>query len=345
MSVIDELDYYESVDRAIFEHEFADWLPPRIFDVHTHSWLLAHNLRPLDIAAYGLVFEAQSTSWEDLADAYRLMFPGKTVEWLAFGMPLPDVDRQANNDYIAAQVDNHQTFGLLIPGLDDTPEQLWDSLRQKRLIGFKPYLAYVTWKPREEIRITDFLRPAQLEIAHAHRLPIMLHVPRNGRLADKDNLADLEYIARHYPDAIIILAHAGRAYARSLMDTALDVIADLPNMWIEYSNVQAEDVVRATLERMPIDRLMYGSDIPVATVRGKLLMLNGQRVAITRKTYPWSISTAEPNQLRCTFMGYEQIRAMKAACEAVGVGHDGVEKLFYSNARNLVLRSLASITG
>lgn len=345
MTLIDEREYYETVDRAIFEREFADWLPPRIFDVHTHSWLPEHNTRPLDIAAYNLIFEAQSVSWEELDEAYRLFFPGKAVEWLAFGMPLPDVDRSANNDYIGAQVDNERRFGLLIPGLDDSAEHLWDLLQTRRLVGFKPYPAYVTWKPREDIRVSDFLRPAALEVAHAHGLPIMLHVARNQRLADKDNLADLEHIAKMYPNAVVILAHAGRAYARGLMDAGLDVVADFPNMWIEFSNVQAEDVVRTTLERVPLDRLMYGSDIPVATVRGKLLMLNGQRVAITRKHYPWSISSAQPNQLRCTFMGYEQLRAMKTACEALGVGHEGVEKLFYSNARNLVLRALKAVTG
>lgn len=343
--IIDELDYYEQVDRAIFEREFADWLPPRIFDVHTHSWLPTHNQQPLAAEDFGLIFEAQGVSWEELAEAYRLLFPGKTVEWLAFGMPLPVIDRVTNNDYIAAQTDNQQTFGLLIPGLDDSADELWRLLQRGRFVGFKPYLAYVTWKDREAIRITDFVRPAQLEVAHEHHLPIMLHVPRNGRLADRDNLDDLTMIARDYPDAKIILAHAGRAYARSLINAGLDVVADMPNMYFDFSNVQADSVIYDMLRRVPIERLMYGSDIPVATVRGKLLMLNGQRITITRKPFPWSITTSEPNQLRCTFMGYEQIRAMKTACDELGIDAAGVEQLFYSNARQLVTSALQRVVG
>ncbi len=343
MTLIDERDYYEAVDLPIFERELADWLPARIFDVHTHAWLPENLLRPISEERVGLVFEAESVSWAELAEAYALLFPGKQVEWLAFGMPLTVVDREANNAYIAREIDNQRTFGLLIPALDADADTLLRQLHAGRFIGFKPYLSYVTWKPLEEIRILDFVRPAQLEIAHAHALPIMLHVPRNGRLADADNLRDLEHIAAHYPQARIILAHAGRAYARDLMDRALPHLADLPNMLFDLSNVQSAEVVAALLEHLPIERIMYGSDIPVATVRGLMFMLNGQRVCITRKPFAWSISSTQPDQLRCTFMGYEGLRAIKQACMQHGVDAAGVEKLFYSSARQLVVGALNNL--
>jgi uncharacterized protein len=335
-ALIDELDYYQAVDFPIFQQEFADWLPERIFDIHAHAWLPEHNLRPIAEERVGLVFEATSVSWDELREAYAYLFPGKAVEFLAFGMPLTVVDREANNRFIAGEIDNRQSFGLYVPSLDETADALLNQLRSGKFIGFKPYLAYVTWKALEEIRIRDFVTDAQLEVAHEYALPIMLHVPRDKRLADPDNLADLEHIAAHYPQARIILAHGGRAYSPEVIYPALDVVSVLPNMYFEFSNVQSAGVVQAIIERMPFERLMYGSDIPVATVRGTMFLLNGQRVCLTRKSFPWSISSTQPGQLRCTFMGYEQIRAMKQACETLHIGKEQVAKLFYTNARTLV---------
>lgn len=343
--IIDELDYYAAVDLPIFQREMAAWLPARIFDVHTHTWLPEHTLKPISEERVGLVFEASSVSWEELLEAYTLLFPGKAVEFLAFGIPLTVVDRAANNAYVASRIDNRRAFGLYVTAPDETQDALWQAVRAGRFIGFKPYLAYVTWKALEEIRITDFLTPPQLDIAHQFGLPIMLHVPREKRLADPDNLRDLEAIAAHYPNARIILAHGGRAYSRDIIEPALDVVAALPNMYFDLSNVQSAEVVQAILERMPPDRVMYGSDIPVATVRGYMFMLNGQRVCLTRKPFPWSISSPQAGQLRCTFMGYEQLRAMKLACERLNRDAQAVEALFYGNARRLVETSAKALCG
>lgn len=334
--IVDELNYYNTVDLPLYQREFADWLPKRIFDVHTHAWLPEHLLRPIAEERVGLVFEAESVSQTELEEAYGLLFPGKQLEYLAFGMPLTVIHREANNGYIRQIMDRARVFGLYIPGLNETAEVLWHAVEEGGFSGFKPYLSYVTWKPLEEIRILDFVTRAQLEVAHAYGLVIMLHVPRNTRLPDPDNLRDLETIASEYPHARVILAHGGRAYSRALIEPALDVVATLPNMYFDFSNVMQAEVVQAILERMPPERLMYGSDIPVATVRGTMIMLNGQRVAITRKSFPWSITSAQPGQLRCTFMGYEQIRAMKSACDALGYGQEQVKALFYGNARALV---------
>lgn len=345
MSIVDERDYYESVDLPIYRREFAEWLPDRIFDVHTHAWLPEHTRRPIAEERVGLVFEAESVSWAELREAYALLFPDKSVEFLAFGMPLTVIDRESNNSYIASQTDQTESFGLYIPALDETAEVLLARLRQGKFVGFKPYLSYVTWKPLEAIRIRDFVTDAQLEVAHTYSLPIMLHVPRDQRLADPDNLTDLEYIAVHYPQARVILAHGGRAYSPDLIHKALDVVEKLPNMYFDFSNVQSAGVVQAILERMPLEHLMYGSDIPVATVRGYMFMLNGQRVALTRKPFDWSISSTKPKHLRCTFMGYEQIRAMKQACDQLHLGKSAVEKLFYRNARTLVDEARRSLNG
>jgi hypothetical protein len=109
--IIDELDYYQEVDLPIFQAEFADWLPEKIFDVHTHSWRSEHNLEPIFNERVGLVFEAESVAKEELQEAYQLLFPGKKLEHLVFGMPLTTVDRLANNHYISQSITKpHSVF-------------------------------------------------------------------------------------------------------------------------------------------------------------------------------------------------------------------------------------------
>ena len=341
--LIDELDYYAAVDRPIFDAEFAAWLPQRVFDVHAHAWLPEHLLRPISEERVGLAFEAAAVPWAALQQAYPLLLPGIAVEWLAFPMPLTVVDRPANNRYIASQIDNRQSFGLYTPGLDEDTETLRAAVRAGRFVGFKPYLSYVTWKPLEAIRVTDFVTPAQVAAAEADGLLIMLHIPRNGRLADPDNLADIRQIATAAPHATIILAHAGRAYTRQIIEAGLPQIADLPNVRLDLSNVHEPEVIAALLRALPLERVMFGWDIPVATVRGRMLMINGQRVCVTHKRFPWSISSEQPGALRCTFMGYEQLRATRQACIQLGLGPEAVEQLFYTSARTLVTSTAARL--
>jgi hypothetical protein len=40
----------------------------------------------------------------------------------------------------------------------------------------------------------------------------MLHIPRDGRLGDKVNLALMLEIEADYPNARVVIAHLGRAY-------------------------------------------------------------------------------------------------------------------------------------
>ena len=43
---------------------------------------------------------------------------------------------------------------------------------------------------------------------------VMLHIPRNGRLKDPVNLAQIMEIKQEFPNIRLIIAHIGRAYTR-----------------------------------------------------------------------------------------------------------------------------------
>ena len=53
--------------------------------------------------------------------------------------------------------------------------------------------------PSDEIPIFDFLPPHQLEVMDRHGWIVMLHIPRDGRLRDPLNLAQMLEIEQRYP--------------------------------------------------------------------------------------------------------------------------------------------------
>ena len=77
-------------DKKIWEEELKDFLPEKMYDVHTHVWLnkfvepekLAADADPRTVNWPNLV--AADNSVEDLKETFELMFPGKHVEALMF---------------------------------------------------------------------------------------------------------------------------------------------------------------------------------------------------------------------------------------------------------------------
>ncbi len=64
----------------------------------------------------------------------------------------------------------------------------------------------------KEIRIFDFLPPHQLDVLNRNGWVVMLHIPRDGRLGDPVNLAQMVEIEKNWPRVRVIIAHVGRAY-------------------------------------------------------------------------------------------------------------------------------------
>ena len=76
-------------DRTIWEKELKDFLPQKLFDIHTHVYLKKNNVPEKPDAAKRTVtwpsLVAAEDPIEDLQETYRLMFPGKDVQALIFG--------------------------------------------------------------------------------------------------------------------------------------------------------------------------------------------------------------------------------------------------------------------
>ena len=91
---------YRDFDRDIWEKELEDFVPAVIYDMHTHIWSEAHK-GELKGAAMGL---RQEIDYQDhLAWAAKL-YPGREMHYLVLGTPMPGMDAEGHNDWMAAQM-------------------------------------------------------------------------------------------------------------------------------------------------------------------------------------------------------------------------------------------------
>src|SRR5262249_33047133 len=78
------------LDRRIWEEELEDFVPRRIFDVHTHVYRWDFYLDPnKETSAYGALLgdTFANANWEFADACDRLLMPGREVNRLALPFP------------------------------------------------------------------------------------------------------------------------------------------------------------------------------------------------------------------------------------------------------------------
>jgi uncharacterized protein len=166
---------------------------------------------------------------------------------------------------------------------------------------------------------------------------VTLHVPRAGRLADPRNIAEVQEIRRRYPAIILVIAHLGRCYTLAQAQAALPQLADDAGLYFDSSAVLNRDVYRFALETLGPDRILYGTDNPVFYMRGRRQFT--ETGYVNRTDYPFFFNqTREPPEIesRYALMMYEDLLAIRWACEQVGLGREEVASIFHDNAQRLM---------
>ena len=190
--------------------------------------------------------------------------------------------------------------------------------------------------------IPEMLPDWAMAVAHERRLLVMLHIPRAKRLEDPLNRRQLRKLCVRWPGAKIILAHIGRAYYLRGVTGLLDDLRELPNLYFDLAMVQHWEVMAHLFRQVPISRVLFGSDIPIALAQGKAVEINHQYTYVTPR--PWSLSLCDDkNKLQFTSFLNEQLRAIQQAATATKLSRSAIAALFYDNARALVNEVAARI--
>jgi glutamate-1-semialdehyde 2,1-aminomutase len=326
------------LDRRIWQEELAEFVPQRVFDVHSHVYRWAFNPDPAKdqgpYASTGGAYPEANGALLNRCD--ELLMPGREVHRLSFGFPFsPHCDFEASNRFTAAETGRDPaSAGLMLVHPAMPPEHLEAGIAEHRFVGFKPYRFFSTTGDPVQCRICDFLPEPQIAVADRRRLIVMLHLARREGAADRENLADLERLTDRYPHVRWILAHCARCYLPELIARAVPRLRRLPTVWCDTSSVCESEVFRILLDTLGPDRVMYGSDdVPVGILRGKYITFGRAWAYLSEKNHSLNLSHCDS---RMTFVRYEQLRAMRQAARQLKLSPPDIENLFYHTAAHLV---------
>ena len=263
----------KDIDRKIYEEELRDFLPERMIDIHTHVWL--KSLRPPKPLAPGEVkrtvtwpsLVAEDNGIEDLQETYRLMFPGKEVSALIFTSTRRDTAPKLN-EYIRDCSKKTGFPALYYSMPEQGADELEEIIRRDGFLGLKSYLALSPdYIPEKEIRIFDFFPKHQLKKMDEMGAIVMLHIPRDGRLKDPVNLAQILEIKQRYPNIRLIIAHIGRAYTHEDVGNAFEVLRPCEDLLFDFSANCCEYAIYELLRNAGPERALFGSDLPILRMR------------------------------------------------------------------------------
>lgn len=326
------------LDQRIWAEELEDFVPDRVFDVHTHIYRWAFNLNAdKETGPYapsiGRYFPEVTTRLADEIDAALL--PGRKVERLAFPFPFAGhCDFDGSNTYVASEAARSADSSALMlvhPGMSEA--EILATLKRTGAIGLKPYLVYATNADRAEASITDFLPEHQIALADRFGLIVMMHLSKRRAISDPDNISEMLRLSEKYPRVRWILAHCARSYSAWAIEKAAASLRGLPNVWYDTSTVCEADALDAIYNGVGVDRVMYGSDDMIGPMRGKYIAFGFAWAFLSETNHQLSLGHCDG---RMTYIRYEQLRAMKRGARQLGLTTAQRQALFHDTARNLV---------
>jgi uncharacterized protein len=337
----------KDVDRRMYAERILDFLPDRIIDAHTHIWRdkdRAHQKDALDRVASWPMRVAVDDTVEDLVETYRLLLPGTSVIPLMFSLASEGDDMDLLNGYVSRSAAGRGYPALIFAHPSWTGMELERKIAAGGFVGAKVYLSLSpSYIPRGEIRIFDFLPQHQLEVIDRNGWVVMLHIPRDGRLRDPVNLAQMLEIERNFPGVKLIIAHVGRAYCDEDVGDAFDVLRGTRNMVFDFCGNTNARVFEKAIRAFGSERCLFGTDLPITRMRMRRVCEEGTYVNIVPRGLYGDVSgdrnmreVPSPEADTLTFFLYEELNAIRSACETVGCGRGDVEAIFFTNAKRVL---------
>lgn len=336
------------VDRRFYRERLAAFLPDQIIDIHTHVWRAEDQPPEPAVPNERLVTwpsrVAEFNPIEDLLETYRLMLPGKTVTPLIFAT-LPKGDNLARmNTYISRCARKYRLPALIFSDPTWSAEELERRVKAGGFLGAKSYLSLApAYLPGREIRITDFFPPHQLEVHDRNGWMVMLHIPRDGRLKDPVNLAQLVEIDKAYRRLKLIVAHVGRAYCDEDVGKAFDVLSATRRLVFDFCANTNTGVFEQALRAVGPRRMLFGTDLPITRMRMCRVTRDGHYVnRVPRGLYGdvsgdknmEEVSGLDAENL--TFFMYEEIDAFRRAAERLKLTRRDIADVFAGNAARMI---------
>ena len=326
-----------NLDMQIWKEELSEFVPKKIYDIHTHIYRWDFNLdlkkNSGPYSYQGKYFPEVTMELADYVD--KIMMPDRAVSRLSFPFPYNyPCDFESSNKYLANEVlKSEGSRGLILVNPKMSIEEIEKMLIKSNAIGFKPYRVYSKTGDSVNARITDFMPEHQIKIANQYGLIIMMHLSKKDAIADEENISDLIYLSEKYPNVKWILAHCARSYSAWAIEKAAKKIRHLKNIWYDCSTVCESDALDALYMGVGIEKVMYGSDDMIAPMRGKYIAFGKAWTGLDPYNHSLKLSHCDE---RMTFIRYEQLRAMKRGSRQIGLDQKKRKALFHDTAYDLI---------
>ena len=317
-------------DREVYRNEFAGRLPAKIFDSHVH--IVQKRSFPADWPSTNISYVAKTGNEftvEKFFELYREFLPDAEMSLAGFGSPAMRVDRGDASDI---GQDNKRVFSLRLLSAYDPVETVEADIRKYRLAGVKPYSNMAFKTPGREVELLDFCAPGQLELLDRLKLVAVIHIPRKMRLEDPLNRRQMKHLCEKCPNATFVFAHIGRAYYQRCATKYVDEFVEFPNACWDTAMINHEGVLKYTFDHFPAERILFGTDAPIAFLHGKSVEIDNQYAYVTPEDFHDGTTLNDTTgKLQYVPFLYEQLRSVLS----LGLPQKTLEDFFYNNAHDL----------
>ena len=308
--------------------EQKTFIPDEIFDFHVHVYRKAD----LDVKP-GEFLPDSDVSIELWRQEMLKQFPAvRLTGGLFFGYPLVK-DINVVNDWLLKQlISDKDSRGLILVSPDSKPKMISRYFEDPKIIGFKPYFTFSQCQPADEADVSDFLPQWVWEMAEQKTAIIMLHLPKDCALSDPANISEICDKCVKYPRAKLVLAHAGRGFHYQNTVKGIAALKDLQNVWFDSSAICEPAALYAVLQAFGPRKLLWGSDFPLSTGKGKCISVGDTYVWLTCENMPAGSKVIS----RLASVGAESLGALREASDYFGLNEDDVRDIFSRNALRLL---------
>lgn len=307
-------------------------LPSAVFDAHVHLWRAADLVPP----ATGLWAEGPAEAGVSVWRAHvgRQVGAPRLAGGLMIPNPLSGGDIARANVFVFEQIAGDPALkGLALVTPQSPPEDYRPLFDNPQFAGFKPYHVFSAATPTFQAPISAFLPEWVWALAHERGLAIVLHLVRDGALADPENQRELRQFCTRHPNARLVLAHAARGFHAPNTVRGLAGLRGLENVWFDTSGICEPESLVAIVREFGPRRLMWGSDFPVSEIRGRCVTVGDGFAWLQPDTVLWDKTGPHG---RPTLVGLESLRAVLAACDVLGLDAADRQDIFADNARRLL---------
>ncbi len=324
------ITYNEFDKRAIKMLE--GFLPDKIFDSHAHLFdkkFLPNIPFPEndvgDLDAYKNAVSASLCNPKTLR-LNIIVFPEETM------FNKESENRDKSDKFIVEQLlkdPSNVAEIAVIP--TDSVEEIEKRLTHPQIRGFKCYHTMSGKDKTFDLDISEYLPEAAFEVANKHKMCITLHMVKDKALSDESNLKYICEMARKYPDATLILAHAARSFAAWTAIESVSKIAHLDNVWYDFSGICESPAAFKIMQKAGVEKCMWGSDYPISNSHGKCISVGDT----SHWFYSADCKNAPGVPESFCLIGLENLLAVRQACLLADLSEDKIEDLFYNNAARL----------